>query len=49
MDAGDHKVILNNPAKGLSLTKGNYMCQVTVVNAYGRYHQCKVLTVISSE
>lgn len=45
MSTGDHKFVLNNNANGLSLVEGSYVYQITINNAYGRYHQCKVLTV----
>jgi protocatechuate 3,4-dioxygenase beta subunit len=43
MDAGDHEVTLTR--ESVSLSKGNYMYQLTIENHFGRYHQCKVLTI----
>ena len=41
MDAGEHEIVFNNE----TLAKGNYVYQMTIENAFGRYHQCKVLTI----
>lgn len=44
MTAGDHEVVLTNTNNLLPI--GNYVYQVTILNELGRYHQCKVLTIV---
>lgn len=44
MEIGDHLVPVN--AKSLNLAKGDYVYQITTTNEYGRFTQCKLMSLL---
>jgi hypothetical protein len=45
MSAGKQEIVLNNASKGIKLTQGTYMYQLTVENNSGTFKQSKMLIV----
>jgi hypothetical protein len=45
MSAGKQEIVLNNASKGIKLTQGTYLYQLTVENSNGIFKQSKMLFV----